>query len=424
MSNQLLDRSHPVNEFAAACSARLDQLADVSTWTMRPEEQRAALTDLAKAETQLTTLRLRVLGEAERSGATAAHAAATAADWVAVETRQTRIAARSDLNLSQALDQHTALATALGTGRANIAQARVIVKALERLPSTGEFAISTAERQQAEEHLVALAEGHDAKALQVLGRHLFEVIAPELAEKYDGTALEAEEAAAMRRTMLEMREDDEGTCHGTFRIPLLHGQMLRKMILALTSPARNTSTSSSTAIETGLPTQVRHGVAFCQLLEAIPAKSLPQAGGCSATIVVTMTLEQLLADLDSAGVATLDTGGQVTVAEARRLACAAGIIPAVLGGKSEVLDIGRQRRYHTKAHRIAMTLRDQGCTAIDCDRPPAMTHAHHDIPWAEGGTTNLQNGRLLCRHHHRRVHDPRYQNTRHPNGKISFHRRT
>ncbi len=420
MSNQQLDRSHPVNEFAKACSTRLDQLADISTWTMRPEQQREALVDLAKVETQIAAMRLKVLAEAERSGATAAHAAATAADWVAVKTRQTRIAARSDLNLSRALDQHTALAAALGAGRANVAQARVIVQALDRLPSTGEFAVSQEQRAQAEEHLVALAKVHDAKALQVLGRHLFEVIAPDLAETYDGKALEAEEAAALRRTMLEMREDDEGTCHGTFRIPALHGQMLRKMILALTSPATNTHAD----IDTEFPSPVRHGLAFCQLLEAIPAKSLPQAGGCSATIVVTMTLDQLLADLKAAGVATLDTGGEITATEARRLACVANIIPVVLGGKSEVLDVGRRRRFHTRAQRVAMTLRDQGCTAVDCERPPAMTHAHHDIPWSHGAPTNLQNGRLLCGHHHRRIHDHRYNVTHHPNGTVSFHRRT
>ena len=83
-----------------------------------------------------------------------------------------------------------------------------------------------------------------------------------------------------------------------------------------------------------------------------------------------MTLDQLLADLNAAGVATLDTGGQITATEARRLACGANLIPAVLGGRSEVLDIGRQRRFHTKAQRIAMSLRDGGCTASDCDRPP------------------------------------------------------
>src|SRR5688572_7588092 len=197
MSSQLLDRSHPVADFAERLSARLDQLAEVATWTMRPEEQRAALTDLAKAEAQLTTLRLRVLGEAERSGATDEQAAASAADWVAVETNQTHIAARSDLKLSKALEAHPVLSAALAAGRGNIAQARAIVKALEKLPTTGEFAIGAEQRQQAEEHLVGLATDHDAKALTVLGRHLFEVVAPDLAEHYDGKALEAEEAAAL-----------------------------------------------------------------------------------------------------------------------------------------------------------------------------------------------------------------------------------
>ncbi len=415
-----MDRSHPVAEFAGRLCARLDQLAETSTWTMRPDEQRAALKDLAKAEAQLAAMRLRVLGEAERSGATDEQAAASAADWVAVETRQTRIAARSDLKLSKALDHHTLLAEALASGRANIAQARVILKALDKLPSSGRFAVSAEQRVRAEQHLVDLAAHHDARALNLLGRHLFEVIAPDLAEQLDGRALEAQEAAALRRTSLEMREDDEGTCHGRFRIPALHGQVLRKFIQSLTSPVRSTSTD----IDADLPTPVRQGIAFTQLLEAIPAKSLPKAGGCSATIVVTMTLGQLTASLESAGVCSLDTGGQISAAEARRLACGAGIIPVVLGGKSQVLDVGRRRRFHTEAMRIAMVIRDEGCTAVDCDRPPAMCHAHHDILWSEGGPTDVAHGRLLCGHHHRRIHDPRYRATRHPNGKVSFHRRT
>jgi hypothetical protein len=60
-----------------------------------------------------------------------------------------------------------------------------------------------------------------------------------------------------------------------------------------------------------------------QLIEAIPADWLPTSGRCGATVVVTMTLEQLLADLDAAGVCTLDTGGHISAPEARRLACAA-----------------------------------------------------------------------------------------------------
>ncbi len=219
------------------------------------------------------------------------------------------------------------------------------------------------------------------------------MIAPDLAEKFDGKALEAEEAHALRRTTLTMWEDDEGTCHGRFRIPALHGQMLTKMILAISSPSRATNDSvdsSSSGIDPDLPTPVRHGIALTQLIETYPAEKLPKTGGCSATVVVTMTLEQLLADLDHAGVCTLDTGGRITAAEARRLACTAGIIPVVLGGKSQPLDVGRKRRLHTESMRLAMGVRDGGCTAQGCETPPGLCHAHHDTPWSAGGPTNVR----------------------------------
>ncbi len=120
----------------------------------------------------------------------------------------------------------------------NVAQSRAIVAALDRLPRTGAFAVTAEQRLAAEQHLVDLAAHHDAKELRILGRRVFEVIAPEVAEQFEGRALEREEAQALRRTTLSLWEDDEGTCHGRFRIPALHGQMLTKMILALASPSR------------------------------------------------------------------------------------------------------------------------------------------------------------------------------------------
>ena len=141
-------------------------------------------------------------------------------------------------------------------------------------------------------------------------------------------------------------------------------------------------------------------------------------------MVVTLTLDQLLARLEAAGVCTLDTGGRISASEARRLACAAGLVPLVLGGKSQVLDVGRRRRFHTQAMRLAMAVRDRGCTAAGCQKPPAMCHAHHDHPWSTGGPTDVDTGRLLCGHHHRRIHDPHYHHQHLPDGTITFHRRT
>ena len=424
MSSQPVDRLHPVVDFAHRLRERLDSVAQVPLWSMTPQQQREALTTLAHAEAQLDALRLGLLAEADRSGATTETGAGSAADWVSVETRQVRREARSDLKLATALEQHDVLSAAMSQGRVSTAQARAIVASLDRLPTTGEFTVSTEQRADAETHLVSLADHHDAKALRILGGRILAVIAPDLAEKFDGKALEAEEAKALRRTTLTMFEDDEGTCHGRFRIPAVQGQMLTKMILAISSPTRSANDTASSGIDPDLPTPVRHGLALTQLIETYPADQLPQTGGCSATVVVTITLDQLLADLDQAGVCTLDTGGRISAAQARRLACTAGIIPVVLGGSSQVLDVGRKRRLHTEAMRLAMAVRDRGCTAEGCETPPGRCHAHHEVPWSHGGGTSVHAGRLLCPHHHRRIHDPHFETTRMPNGKVSFHRRT
>jgi hypothetical protein len=422
MSSQPIEHHHPVADFTDRLSTRLDALADVPVSSMTQSEQREVLVKLAKCHAQLEAIQLKVLAHAELSEATVDTGAATAADWLAIETCQVRRDARSELKLAQKLDHHDILSSAMARGEVNLAQARAIVASLDQLPTRGEFATSPEQRTAAEAHLVKLAADHDAKQLRYLGRHLFEVIAPELADQVEGKQLEAEEARALQRTTLTMWEDDEGTTHGRFRVPALYGQMLDNMLMSLTAPSRSVATNT-TGIDPDLPAAVRRGIAFTQILETVDAKDLPATGGCGATVVVTMRLEQLLADLDAAGVCALDTGGRISAAEARRLACSAGIIPMVLSGKGQPLDVGRKRRLHTEAMRVAMGVRDKGCTAEHCQTPPGLCHAHHDHPWSRGGKTNVATGRLLCPHHHRRLHDPGYLTTHLPDGKLRFHRR-
>src|SRR5690606_9295833 len=99
----------------------------------------------------------------------------------------------------------------------------------------------------------------------------------------------------------------------------------------------------------------------------------------------------------------------ISAAELRRLACEAGILPAVLGGTSQILDVGRERRLHTTAQRIALAHRDGGCAFPGCDRPPGWTEAHHIEPWSHGGPTTVDNGVLLCAPHHRLMHRTDWQ---------------
>ena len=137
--------------------------------------------------------------------------------------------------------------------------------------------------------------------------------------------------------------------------------------------------------------------------------------------MITMGLDQLRRGI---GAASLDSGGTISPGEARRMACNAGIIPAVLGSRSEVLDLGRTARLASQAQITAADIRDRGCVAEHCDRPPAWTEKHHLIPWSEGGETNIDDLASLCCFHHRLAHDDRYDMHRMTNGRIRFNRRT
>lgn len=104
------------------------------------------------------------------------------------------------------------------------------------------------------------------------------------------------------------------------------------------------------------------------------------------------------------GIGRTSDGDHLDAGSLRRLACDADLIPMVLGGASEPLDVGRAKRLFTGALRAAVIQRDQGCTFPHCDRPPDWCNAHHVNPWWCGGLTTLSNAALLCARHHTIVH--------------------
>lgn len=98
------------------------------------------------------------------------------------------------------------------------------------------------------------------------------------------------------------------------------------------------------------------------------------------------------------------TGEVLPPSVVRRMACDGGIIPVVLGSRSEVLDLGRTVRWFTRGQKKALWLRDRGCTYPGCTMPPQWTDAHHVDWWSHGGATDVANGALLCERHHTHVH--------------------
>jgi hypothetical protein len=101
---------------------------------------------------------------------------------------------------------------------------------------------------------------------------------------------------------------------------------------------------------------------------------------------------------------TIEDGSVLAPDTVRRLACDAGVIPILETGEGELLSIGRRTRTIAPALRRALKRRDAGC------RFPGCTHTrfvdgHHIRHWADGGETSLENLVLLCRHHHRLIHE-------------------
>ena len=105
--------------------------------------------------------------------------------------------------------------------------------------------------------------------------------------------------------------------------------------------------------------------------------------------------------------AELDHAGPVHPELARRIACDASIRRVVMSGRSEPLDVGRRTPVVPAGMRRAVILRDRHCRFPGCDRPQTWCDAHHVIHWADGGPTALSNLVLLCRRHHRMLHEPR-----------------
>ncbi len=407
---------HPILGCAVEVAAALGRVAEVSPIFMSPADKKAALIALGRHEARLAELRLRVLAAAETAKLGDATGACSTAAYVASATRQTRESAAADVRFAASLDtEFDATRLALAAGVVNVAQAKVIVAAIGQITDR----VGPADRLRAEAHLIEQAQGFDATELRRLGKRLFEVLDPDAADEQEGKDLNREERRARRQAMLSMRSNGDGSHSGVFKLPDLHAAILKKALQGLTAP-RRLGAGRFDADGKKLPYRSLLGHGFMELLEKLPADALPTAGGTNASIVVTMDLAALLSGI---GAATLDDGTRISAAEARRLACEARIIPLVLGGDSQPLDVGLGRRLFSSYQRVALAQRDGGCTAEDCDRPPGWCEAHHDLPWSEGGPTDLNNGRLYCEHHHGLAHDDAYIKTRLPNGAVRFRRR-
>lgn len=448
---------HPVLVCAERLDAALKDIAGVDPVFMTGADKAEALVVLAGLADRVEELWLRVLATAddvaEQTGAPDAGA------WLVPHALMDRSAAAASLRLAGALQHRWArVARGLREGEVSVAQARVICRGLDDLAtaaadlrgepaagartpdgaggaSAGEVGPEVLAKAEAE--LVRLAGRHTPAELRRLAERILSVVAPRVAEEHERRALAAAERRASAATRLAMRRRGDGSTDVRARIPDQLAARLRTYLDAYTSPRTKPHSGDpdhssdsppnrwaaviDEATGERLPHDRRQGEAFCVLLEHLDPQRIPRHGGTATTLLVTIDLRALMTGL---GAGTLADGSRISAGEARRLACGAGLIPAVLGGESQPLDLGRTGRLFSDGQKKLLRLRHAVCQAAGCTVPGTWCEAHHRTAWAAGGATDLDNAALLCPWHHHRAHDAAYRAEYLPDGGVRFHRRT
>ncbi|MGY0386279.1 DUF222 domain-containing protein [Nocardioides sp. WG-D5] len=409
--------TNPGDAIDAALSAIESSLHDLLAsdpvyW--RTGQKKDLLERLEKLQAQQAALKLRVLASAgdiaEETGAK------DASGWLQTELLVDKAVARSQIKLAASVAKYDLVAAGLAEGVVSQDKARVITKALDAIEA--DPAASAEDLVLAEKLLVDYASRLTANELAIVGKRILAEIDPARFEQAEAKVLHREEEHAQRRTIFQARDNGDGTIDIHARVSRAVGMRLRTILDSLAQPRKLSAQDKGIKA----PYDRLLGQAFARVIETYDVDQLPRHGGHATTVFITMSVDQLRADLGTAALGF--DGDQITAAEARRMACNADLIPVVLGTDSEILDLGRTTRLaHPIQHR-ALRLRDQGCQAEDCDAPAAWTEAHHLQPWSEGGRTDLANMVLLCGSDHRRIHDPNYGYERLPDGQIRFTRPT
>ncbi|HSE04796.1 MAG TPA: DUF222 domain-containing protein, partial [Methylomirabilota bacterium] len=128
----------------------------------------------------------------------------------------------------------------------------------------------------------------------------------------------------------------------------------------------------------------------------------------------------VLADPVQTGQSVLEEGGHVSAETSRRLACDASRVVMRHDEAGRVVEIGARTRTIPPALRRALLHRDRTCRFPGCH--VRVGQGHHVRHWAQGGPTTLMNLVLLCRRHHRVIHEEGYHVARGPDGELVFRR--
>src|SRR6266566_2529506 len=132
------------------------------------------------------------------------------------------------------------------------------------------------------------------------------------------------------------------------------------------------------------------------------------SAGKPANLQVTATIETLKG-FAGAAAGEMEFSLPISSTSVQRMACDCSVTRVLLNQESVTIDVGRSKRVISNTLRKALKIRDGHCRGPGCERPASWCDGHHLVHWIHGGETNLGNLILLCRRHHRMVHEGGWQ---------------
>ncbi len=356
---------------------RSETLADLPD--ARIEEDFA---ELQRVVELLEVERLRRLAEIERRGIFGRDGHLSVASWLAARHRVSWGSAREHVRIARALEQMPETRRALDAGDLSMSAVRVLVAARDADPSAF---------QDSEAELIEAARIHTINDLQRVAAYWRQRVERESRLQGDDKLRERRRLHASVSFLGMVRVDGD-----------LDPETGETLLTAL-GAVLDAESRSRGEDDLRTPAQRRADALGEICRQWLDLSDRPTVAGERPHVTVTVGVKSLA---NGSGETTeLDHTGPVDTETARRLACDASVMRVVMAGRSEPLDVGRRTPVVPPSIRRAVIVRDRQCRFQGCDRPHTWCDAHHVVHWGEGGPTAVPNLVLMCRRHHRMVHE-------------------
>ncbi|MFL6069794.1 MAG: DUF222 domain-containing protein [Actinomycetes bacterium] len=391
----LRPRHKPEAPRLGALAEAIDALRELDVDGTPPRLLADEVVALFRAIDQLHGLALRRLAKVDTHGVAQRDAGTSTASWLRHHTGLPS-GTSSDL-VRTARDLASTLAAAqaaLGDGEITVKHAQTIARTARLVEARTAEPEQGAAVAKVEEVMLDVGRAVDAGSLRGFANRVRHVVDP------DGALVDANRAHERRWLSASKTFDGMVAIDGLLDADA--GALVLTALAAATPPRRaddhrNAGQRRADALVDICGVCLDHG-------------KLSSSGSVRPHLLVTAPMDALTNGAAHSEPRTTDVGelawtGPLPDEAVRRLGCDATVTRILLDGDSLPLDVGRATRTVPLHLRQALVVRDRGCVGEGCDRPVGWTEAHHVVHWAEGGRTALDNLVLLCRTHHRKVHE-------------------